>query len=131
MTHSPRTSPRSEYLAQENLRVQASPSLAEKFPKLKTLTVDLGYYDAEGLARRSQIKYTVNLEHAKSIFRVGCNNQECVRGDFDLTSVVAETVAAKRTSVSGEVCCQGWRSRATIDTVPCHNILRYKLTLGY
>jgi hypothetical protein len=29
------------------------------------------------------------------------------------------------------MCCQGWQSKTTIDTVPCHNILRYTLSLGY
>lgn len=129
--HSPKTSPRGEYLLQEKLRVQESPSLAEKFQKLKSLTVDLGFYNPEGITKGSQIKYTVNLDHAKSIFRFGCHNHECVRGDFDLTEVLAEAVAGRRKSVSGEMRCEGWRSRATIDTAPCHNILRYKLTLDY
>jgi hypothetical protein len=128
---SPKTSPRGEYLQQENLRVQASPTLAQKFPQLKSATMDLGYFDAGGIVRSSQIKYTVNLKHAKSIFRVACQNYECVRGDFDLTDVLARAVLSRQTSVSGEICCQGWRSRATIDTVPCHNLLRYTLTLGY
>ena len=88
--------------------VQASPSLAEKLPTLKSLTVDLGFYDPGGLVRRSQIKYTVTVEHAKSVFRVGCHNQECVRGDFDLSDVIATAVAEKRTSISGELRCQGW-----------------------
>lgn len=102
-----------------------------KFPKLKSVTLDLGYYDPEGITRNSQIKYTVNVEHAKSVFRVGCHNQECVRGDFDLSEVLAEAVAKKSTTVSGEMCCQGWRNRATIDDLPCGNLLRYKLTLSY
>jgi hypothetical protein len=131
MIHSPRTSPRSEYLQQENLRVKDSPSLAEKFPRLKSLTVDLGYFGEEGVTCSSQIKYTVTLEHAKSVFRVGCHNQECVRGDFDLSEVIATAVAEKRKLVTGELCCQGWRNRAGIDTVPCRNLLRYKLTLSY
>jgi len=131
MTHSPRTSPRSEYLQQQNQLVLGSPSLAEKYPRLKSLTVDLGYYGEGGIACSSQIKYTVNLEHAKSVFRVGCHNQECVRGDFDLSEVIAATVLAKKTSVAGELFCQGWRNRAGIDTIPCRNLLRYKLTLNY
>lgn len=131
MTHSPRTSPRSEYLQQQNQLVLGSPSLAEKYPRLKSLTVDLGYYGEEGIACSSQIKYTVNLEHAKSVFRVGCHNQECVRGDFDLSDVIATAVLGKKTSVAGELCCQGWRNRAGIDTIPCRNLLRYKLTLSY
>lgn len=131
MTHSPRTSPRSEYLQQQNQLVLSSAPLAEKYPRLKSLTVDLGYYGEEGIACSSQIKYTVNLDHAKSIFRVGCHNQECVRGDFDLSDVIANAVQGKETSVAGELCCQGWRNRAGIDTIPCHNLLRYKLTLSY
>jgi len=131
MPNGPRTSPRNEYLMQENLRVKASPSLAEQFPDLKSMTVDLGYFDSKGIGRSSQIKYTVNLEHAKSIFRIGCQNPECVRGGFELSEVLAEAVASKETSVSNELCCQGWRSRTTIDSVACGKILRYKLTLAY
>jgi hypothetical protein len=131
MMQSPRTSPRNEYLLQEKQRTLESPSLAQKFHKLKSLTVDLSYYDPEGVIRNSQIKYTVNLDHAKTVLRFACQNHECVRGDFDLSDVLANAVAAHRTTESGEMCCEGWRSRATIDTVPCRNLLRYKLTLGY
>lgn len=129
--HSPKFSPRAEYLQTEKVRALESPTLAEKFRKLKSLTVELSYFDQEGVTRNSQIKYTVNLENERSVFRFGCHNHECVRGDFDLSDVLAEAVASHKKSVSGETCCQGWRSRATIDTVPCRNILRYKLTLEY
>ena len=128
---SPGTSPRVEHLRQENLRAQASPSLAESFPHLKSATVDLGYYHPGKLTRNSQIKYTVNLEHAKSIFRIGCPNHECVGGDFDLSDALGRAVRARQTNVAGEICCPGWRSRSTIDVVPCSNILRYELSLGY
>ena len=131
MTHAQRTSPRGEYLQQENLRVLESLSMAEKFSALKSLTVDLGHYDSEGKTRNSQIKYTVNLGFAKSVFRVACHNHECVRGDFDLSGVLAEAVAARQKLVTGELICQGWRSKTAIDTLPCHNILRYTITLGY
>lgn len=131
MTQSPRTSPRHEYLLEENARAEASPSLAHQFPNLKSLTVDLGYYDSEGRLRSSQIKYAVNLTHAKSVFRVSCQNPECVRGDFDLTHALAEAVGAGSTSVSSELRCHGWRSRTTIDSVQCGKILRYKISLGY
>ena len=62
MTFTPKSNPRREYLQQENLRVQASPSLAEKFPNLKTVTVELSHYDSEGVTRSSQVKYTANVE---------------------------------------------------------------------
>lgn len=118
-------------MQQENLRVQQSPTLKEKFPKLKTLMVDLGHYDPKGISRSSQVKQTVNVEFAKSVFRVACHNQECVRGDFDLSDKLGAAVAKKKPSITGEMICNGWRNRATIDIEPCQNMLRYKLTLGY
>lgn len=131
MVRSPRTSPRNEYLLQENQRVQESPTLAVKFPRLKSMTVDLGYYDSEARGSSSQMKYTVNLQNARSVFRVGCQNPECVRGDFDLSEVLAQAVSERLTTFSGELSCQGWQSRSTIDSVRCGKILRYTLTLGY
>lgn len=122
---------RSEYREQEGQRVKDSLSLADRFRQLKSLTVELNYLDAEGLTRNSQIKYSVNLANAKSVFRFSCPNHECIRGDFDLTTQLASAVAAKRTTVTGEMLCEGWRSKTTIDTVHCHNILRYTLTLAY
>jgi len=131
LTHNPRTSPRAEYQQKENLRVAASPSLVERFPKLKLLTVELSFFDAGGSVRSSQIKYTVNPEHAKSVFRFGCHNPECVGGDFDLSDALVRAVMARHTTVSGELRCHGWRSRATIGSVECQNLLRYKLAIGY
>ena len=129
--HQQRFGARAEYRQQEDQRVRESASLAEKFKKLKSLTVDLAYHNADGVGKSSQVKYTVNIANARSVFRFTCPNGECVRGDFDLTDKLADSVAAKRTSLVGEMVCQGWRSRTTIDTVRCHNVLHYKLTLGY
>ena len=131
MIHNPRSTPRGEYQQQENQRATASPPLSERFPNLKSLTVELAYFGEDGVVRSSQIKYTVNLEHAKSVFRFGCHNPECVGGDFDLSHALAQAVAAEQTSVSGEIRCHGWRSRTTIGSVECRNLLRYKFALGY
>jgi hypothetical protein len=123
--------PRADYRQAEGLRTRESISLAEKFPNLKSLTVEFGYFSPEGLSRNSQIKYTVNPEHAKSVFRLDCPNNECVAGDFDLSEALAQAVAAREAVVTGEMCCQGWLSKTTIDRLHCHNILRYKLSLEY
>ena len=111
--------------------MQAAPCLADRFQKLKSLTVGLEYFDGEGLTKNSRIKYEVNLAHAKSVFRFNCPNSECIRGDFDLSAELAEAVAHRRTSVSGEIACQGWQSKTTINTVHCRNVLRYTISLGY
>ena len=126
-----RIGPRAEYRLQENQRINDSANLAERFRDLKTLTVDLAHFAPERLTKTSEMKYTVNLANAKSIFRFNCTNEECVGGDFDLSAALATAVAARQTTVSGEVICQGWRSKTTIDRSPCHNILRYRLSLGY
>jgi len=127
----PKFTPRADYRQAEDLRTRESASLSEKFPLLKSLTVEFGYFSPEGLSRNSQIKYTVNPGHAKSVFRLDCPNNECVAGDFDLSEALARAVAAREATVNGEMCCQGWLSKTTIDRVHCHNILRYKLTLEY
>ncbi len=124
-------SPRADYRQQESQRTKESVSLSEKFRELKSLTVELAYFSPEGVTQNSQIKYTVNPNHAKSVFRFDCHNNECIRGDFDLSELLAQAVAAHRTTVTGEMGCQGWLSKATIDRIHCHNILRYKLSLEY
>jgi len=123
--------PRAEYRLRESQRVNDSVSLAEKFPKLKALTVNLAYFDKDGLTKSGQVRYKVNVRHAKSVFSFLCPSAECLGGDFDLSGAVAQAVTGKRKIVEGEIRCQGWRTRAKEGKVPCHNLLRYKLTLGY
>ena len=122
---------RAEYRQQQGQRVRDSGSLADKFPELKSLTVDLTYYDSEGVTRSSQIKYTVNLTNAKSLFRFDCQNDQCVRGDFDLSDELTSAVASHQTTVTGELCCQGWLDKNAVGTAHCHKILRYKFSLAY
>ena len=122
---------RFEYREQESERVKNSLTLSDKFRQLKSLTVGLGFYNSEGVTKNSQIKYEPNLAKAKSVFRFDCPNKGCIRGDFDLTEELATAVAEHRTHVTGELQCQGWQSKTTIDTVHCHNILRYTLSLAY
>jgi hypothetical protein len=123
--------PRAEYLQREHQRVKESTSLLERYKELKSLTVEVAYFESETEARRGEMKYTVNLDHAKSLFRFSCPNGECVGGDFDLSTELANAVANREEEVIGKMVCQGWRSRTTIGTVLCHNILRYKLSIGY
>ena len=122
---------RAEYRQQEGQRVKESASLADRFRRLKSLTVNLTYYNPDGVSKSSEIKYEVNIANAKSVFRFSCPNSECIQGDFDLSDILADAVDAHRGSVTGELACQGWLSKAAIDKTHCHNILRYKLTITY
>ena len=123
--------PRLDYRRQENQRVQESVSLSEKFPELKSLTAELAYFKADGATKNGEIKCTFDPDNNKSVVRFDCHNHECVRGDFDLSEALAQAVAQRRTTVAGEMCCQGWLSKTTIGEVHCHHILRYKLRLAY
>jgi hypothetical protein len=129
--HPQKVSPRTEYRQQESQRIKDSVSLAQKFPELQSLTVDLACFEPAGLVKRNEMKYTANLASAKSVFCFSCPNDECVGGDFDLSAALANAIATQQTSVTGETICQGWRSKTTVGLVHCHHILRYKLTVVY
>lgn len=122
---------RAEYRLSQSQRAMDSPSLREKFPDLKSLTLELAQYDSDGVSRVSQVKYSVNLAHSRSLFRIDCSNSECIRGDFDLTNALSGAVLARRSTSTGEMRCFGWRNKNGIDAVTCDRILRYTISLAY
>lgn len=126
-----KANPRAEYRLRETQRVNSSASLAEKFPKLKSLKVELTYFDPDGLHKTGEVRYKVNVEHAKSVFSFVCQSGECLAGDFDLSDAVTDAVAKRRKAVEGEIRCQGTRLGSKEGKRPCRNLLRYKLTLSY
>jgi hypothetical protein len=105
--------------------------MAEKFPRLKALKVNLMYFDAEGVTKNGEMKCTLNVGHAKSVLWFACLGGECVGGDFDLSEALAKAVGARRKIASGEMRCQGQRKRGDRERVPCQALLRYKLMLDY
>jgi hypothetical protein len=123
--------PRAEYRHQESQRVNRSVTLAEKFPQLRSLTVDLEFGSADGRGQQNQLKYVVNLANARSVFRFDCPNKECVGGDFDLSSQICNAYTQQHATAVGKLVCQGWRSKATMGSCRCEHILHYKLDLGY
>ena len=127
----PRPNPRTDYRRQEHQGTEASASLSEKFPELKSLAAEFVHFKAGGINKSKEIKFTLHPEHAKAVFRVDCANQECVGGDVDLSMALAKAVATGLTTATGEMCCQGWANETKIDQVHCHSVLRYKLKLGY
>ena len=123
--------PRALFREQQNQRVAASPSLTEKYKKLKSLTISVGYFAPKGITQYRQLTYDVNLSHAKSIFRLDCPNVECVKGDFELTKELAAAATKRAKTVAGELCCGGWQNKESIKKTKCNHVLRYKLKLGY
>ncbi len=123
--------PRGKYLAEERERIKLAASLTETFPNLKSLSARLSYFGPLARTPQSEVKCTFNLAHAKALFRFACPNNECVGGNFDLSAALARSVAEHRETVIGELRCQGWQSKATIEQVRCDHVLRYKLILGF
>jgi len=105
--------------------------MAEKFPWLKSLKVTLEYFDAAGTTKSGEVRCKLNLAHAKSVLWFACPGAECMRGDFDLSEVLAKAVAERRKVVTGELRCQGTRKRGDREVVACRTLLRYRLNLSY
>ena len=106
-------------------------SLAEKYPHLKALKVALEFVDREGMTKTTEMKYSANPEHAKSVLVFVCPTTQCCGGDFDLTAKLAEAVSKRRTKVAGEVHCLWSYKDAYGQVAPCRSVLRYTLNLVY
>ena len=74
---SPARNPRVEYRQAQRLRADQSMSMAEKFPQLKGLKVALEFVDREGMTKTTEMKYTANPEHAKSVLVFVCPSPAC------------------------------------------------------
>lgn len=126
-----RFTPRADHRKHEGLRTQESGTLLDTYPDLKSLTVEFVLLTAEGLGQKRPIKYTVDPAHAKAVFLLDCPNPTCIRGDFDLSGILAKAVSGHQTQVVGDMRCKGWLNKAMIDQTPCHHLLKYQLFLGY
>ena len=127
--HAPKRSPRQEYRLKQREWIEASPSIAKRFPRLKGLKVTLQFFDAAGNTKQGEMKCNVNVDHAKAALWFGCPAGECASGDFDLSEALAKAVAARRKIAQGELRCQGTRKRGDREPVACGTLLRYKLNL--
>jgi hypothetical protein len=129
--HAMKPSPRTEYRESQLRRVKESPPLAARFPDLAALKVDFSYLNPDGTSRNREVKYSVNLDRVSSVFRIDCLNPDCVGGDYDLSVALAHAVAIRQGAVTGELRCEGWQDRFTIDRVRCHQRIAFTLSLGY
>lgn len=127
----PKRSPRQEYRLKQRERIDASPVIAKKFPRLKALRVTLEFFDATGSTKQGEMKCKLNVEHAKSVLWFACPGVECSCGDFDLSEALAKAVSARCKVATGELQCQGTRQRGDREPVVCRTLLRYKLNLNY
>jgi pantothenate kinase len=122
--------PREQHRVRQARRVNESPTLAEKFQRLKSLTAALNFSDTKRPNVSSDIKYFLDPD-SKSVFRVGCRNHECIGGDFELTDEIAAAIGKNLKQASGEKRCAGWRDKNSIHKHHCTSVLKYQLTFTY
>jgi hypothetical protein len=112
-------------------RVKEALTLCERFPRLKSLTVNIRYHDPDAPDSSHRLKFAVNVQHAKSVLLFRCPNAECFLGGFVLSGELTRAVRQHRSTVTGEMPCPGWLSRNTVGRVRCRCALQYSLQLGY
>lgn len=130
MTYARKVNLALEERLREHERINNAPTLVQQFPKLKSLSAVLGYFDTGRNTPAGELRYRANVQHARAILTFNCPNATCRGGGFDLSSVLATAVTQKRRSAQGEMQCQGTRTIAKLQK-PCQHVLQYKLTLAY
>jgi hypothetical protein len=131
MAYKKHLGPRAEHRLREKERVDASQPIASRFPELKSLAVELDFHNRGGANNGSVVRYNVNVQNAKSVFRFDCPNPECIGGDFDLSTELANAITQHQASVSGDTSCQGWLSKHSIGNRRCEHRLSFRIDLTY
>jgi len=129
--HRPKAELRKAYRRKAFERAEKSPSLARAYPQLKTLSVDLLYFDREIVSFGHGLRYRANLETAKSMLQFICPSTLCHRGGFDLSKELSCAIAERRKALDGEVHCHGSRDHESGKTIPCESILHFKMILAF
>jgi hypothetical protein len=93
--------------------------------------VTLEFFDPVGTSKQGELQCKLNMQHAKSALWFDCPGAECIGGDFELTEALAKAVAEGHKVATGELRCQGTRTRGKQESVACGTLLRYKLNLSY
>jgi len=112
-------------------RAEKSLSLAIAYPQLKTLSVDLLYFDREIVSFGHGLRYRANLETAKSQLQFTCPSTFCHRGGFDLSNELSSAIAERQNVIDGKVHCHGSRDHESGKTIPCESILHFKINLAF
>ena len=134
VVHLPKPKPRNpqqEYRLKQRERIEASALMSMEFPRLKALRVTLEFFESGGSSRHGEMKYKLNMEHAKSALCFACPSVQCAYGDFDLSEALAKAVAGRRKVAAGELRCQGSRKRGEREPALCGTLLRYQFNLNY
>lgn len=112
-------------------RAEKSASLATRYPRLKTLSVNLLYFDRQIVPWGHGLLYRANLQSAKSMLQFHCPNSMCNGGGFDLSKDLSSAVAELRKVVERAVPCRGSRDQESGQMAPCESVLHFKMNLTF
>jgi hypothetical protein len=112
-------------------RIEKSATMAVKYPGLKTLAVNLLYFDRGIVSWGHGLRYRANLETAKSMLHFNCPSSLCKDGGFDLSKGLSSAVAGHQKSLVGAMHCPGSRDQDGGQPVPCETILHFKMNLTF
>jgi len=122
---------RKENRKEKFAQVEKSASLAVIYPRLKTLVVDLLYFDRDIVSWGHGLRYRANLETAKSMLHFNCPSPLCKGGGFDLSKDLSSAVAERQKSFEGSVRCLGVRDEITGKRTACESVLHFKMNLAF
>lgn len=109
----------------------SSPVIAEKYPNVATLIIEMVLHDDSGIRVINEETRDYPVSQSKTIIRLKCPNYECVQGGFDLTRVVASVIENKEQEREGRLVCQGWQDQERIGKYHCYTDLVYKIAVRY
>ena len=116
-------------LQRDQQRLRA-PKIAEKYPQIAAIGLDITYEDYDGDRSRAAQQMNFSLQ-APAFFEFNCPLRECVLGGFNFGSIVGGAIEEKAPGKSGTVSCPGWQDRERLHKHRCYLKAYYVLRLQY
>lgn len=104
----------------------AAPVLAEKYPGIREVGVEMRFTDPEGRLTPSPQRRTY-LADMRAYFDFLCPLKDCEDGGFALNTAIQQSLSKSGAGRTGKLSCQGRRSRGSEKGRACELELEYKV----
>jgi len=93
-------------MEQKRIVLVANGLVSERYPGVSNIELRMTYYQrtVDPILMKRTVSFTPTTY---ACFRMDCMRDECSNGGFDLTPVIASLVKNRKTSVKGNIACQG------------------------
>ncbi len=93
-------------MEQKRVVLVANGLISDRYPGVSNIELRMTYY--QRTVDPVLMKRTVSFTPTNyACFRMDCMRDECSNGGFDLTPVITSLVKNRKTSVKGNIACQG------------------------